>query len=345
MDCVGGNPGGAVTLFSGDGGIGKSQLMLQLLASTALGRPWLGLPVRRCKCMGVFCEDDADEVHRRLDRILASYSASYADLGDLRLICRVGEDNVLVEFRDQWSAGKTTPFYGDLLQLVLDQGCELLVLDSLHEFFAGNESSRPQARSFMTALRSIALEMRGAVIVILHPSVAGRQNGSGEAGSTAWHNASRSRLYFTAPKRDDDEPDKTYRELKTMKSNYGASGAVIRLQWFDGVFVVQDAERAPINIVDKIDFDNRALAEMRKMIDEGAKLPADPAARNAFVNAVRKREGFRQIKQPTMIACQGRLILTKRAVVVEIGPPSKRTSYVRPAEARYAREVTEGSNS
>ena len=327
-------PEGYVTMISGDGGVGKSLLMLQLLVSAALGKPWLGLPVRRCKCIGVFCEDDADELHGRLDSILKSYDATYADLGDLRLVCRVDEDNLLMEFHDQWSAGKVTRFYGSLRQLVLDHGCELLVLDSLHDFFAGNENSRPQAHQFIVALRALAREMKGAVAITMHPSVAGRANGTGDAGSTGWPATVRSRLYLTNPQRQGVE-DLDYRELKNMKANYGRRGNVICMRWESGVFVVDDVEPMPLKTVDPQDFDNRALAEMRAMIVGGAQLSANFAASNAFVNALRKRPKFLRVKQPEAIACQERLIESKRAVLVTVGPPSRSRVYIRPTDVAY----------
>ena len=54
-----------VTMLGGDGGVGKSLLAQQLLTSCAVGQTWLGLEAKPCKALGVFCEDDADEIHRR----------------------------------------------------------------------------------------------------------------------------------------------------------------------------------------------------------------------------------------------------------------------------------------
>lgn len=45
-------PWGCVTALYGDGGTGKSLLAQQLLTSVATGTPFLGLPVRQCKCWG-----------------------------------------------------------------------------------------------------------------------------------------------------------------------------------------------------------------------------------------------------------------------------------------------------
>lgn len=236
-------PEANVTMLGGDGGLGKSLLALQLLVACAIGKPWLGYPARRCKAVGVFCEDDRDELHRRLADVLRHYGASFGDLEDLTLVSRAGDSNLLLTFPDQWQEGETTAFYSQIEHLVREVGTELLVLDSLHDLFGGNENSRPHARQFVNELRTLAVAMqgRGAVLLTAHPSLSGRNSGSGEAGSTAWNNAVRSRLYLTAARQDDAEgPDRDYRELRTKKANYGASGNVTKLRWREGVFLRDD---------------------------------------------------------------------------------------------------------
>ncbi len=42
-----------VTMLSGDGGLGKSQLALQLLINAAVSRHWLGYPTLAYKTLGV----------------------------------------------------------------------------------------------------------------------------------------------------------------------------------------------------------------------------------------------------------------------------------------------------
>src|SRR6202041_1010035 len=54
-----------VTGFYGDGGVGKSLLAQQLQTGTALGSSWLGLPVEDIASLGVYCEDDDEELWRR----------------------------------------------------------------------------------------------------------------------------------------------------------------------------------------------------------------------------------------------------------------------------------------
>ena len=103
----------------------------------------------------------------------------------------------------------------------------MLVLDSLHDIFAGEENRRVQARQFVQGLREIAREIDGVVLLSAHPSLSGRNSGTGESGSTAWNNAVRSRLYLT----EADEQAGATRILKTMKANYGPPGRPKTTRW------------------------------------------------------------------------------------------------------------------
>lgn len=233
-------PRGAVTMLGGDGGVGKSLLAMQLLTAAAIGKPWLGTAVTHCRALGVFCEDDPAELHIRQSRICEAMGADLGDLENLQLISRVGEDNVLMSVDRYNKPAGASPFFVQLLEQAKAFGAELLVLDSLHDLFAGNENSRPEARQFINLLRQIALEIDGAVVLCAHPSMSGLQSGSGNSGSTAWNNAVRSRLYLTRPNDDNAEQDPDSRILKTMKANYGRMGSILELRYEDGVFVRTD---------------------------------------------------------------------------------------------------------
>src|SRR5438874_7073424 len=62
-------PANTVTLLSGDGAVGKSTLALQLGTARALGRDWIGTVPTPGRTLHLSAEDDADELHRRLDDI------------------------------------------------------------------------------------------------------------------------------------------------------------------------------------------------------------------------------------------------------------------------------------
>ena len=231
-----------VTMLAGDGGLGKSQIALQLLIACALGKPWLGVEVPHVKTLGVFCEDDEDELHRRMALILEHYGADFADLEDMALLSRVGLDNAMMQWENQYTAGDVTGFAGQVTNTATEFGAQLVVLDSLHDVFEGNENARPQARQFIASLRTIATETRGAVLLTAHPSLTGRSTGTGESGSTAWRNTVRSMVYLTKPEAADDEASADERVLKTMKANYGPMSGEIEIVWQDGLFVRRHGE-------------------------------------------------------------------------------------------------------
>ena len=256
-------------MLSGDGGIGKTLLSLQLAASAARHWSWLGIPTRPGRVLGVYCEDEEEELHRRLVDIAASMSCRLADLADFRLVSRVGKDNAIVSFgRDH--KGKTTPLFDEIGNIAKHYGCNIVEIDALHDVFEGDEINRSEARQFIGHLRRIAIAIDGAVVLNTHPSAAGLSSGSGTSGSTAWHNACRSRLYLTRPKGDEDgEADDTARVLKTMKANYAAGSADIELKWDRGVFVravdpgdpFHEAEAAFLDCLDETIRQGRYVSE------------------------------------------------------------------------------------
>jgi hypothetical protein len=91
-------PCGVVTGLYGDGGEGKSLIAQQLQTSTAIGKPWLGLPVEPVPSLGVYCEDEFAELFRRQQDINPSYGITFGDLEGVEWLPRYGMDNVLMTF-------------------------------------------------------------------------------------------------------------------------------------------------------------------------------------------------------------------------------------------------------
>lgn len=235
-------PVGAVTMLGGDGGLGKSLLALQLMTAAATGQRWLNMPTMKCKTLGVFCEDDPEELHIRVAGICEAIDVPLGDLDDMRLISRVGEDNLLQNVDKFGKSVGESNFYRQLVECIRDFGAQLIVMDSLHDLFGGNENVRTEARQFISMLRRIATMQNGAVVLCSHPSAAGLSSGSGVSGSTAWNNAVRSRLYLSRPNSDDPDADPDKRILSTKKSNYGQALGNIELKYAAGVFVRTDDE-------------------------------------------------------------------------------------------------------
>jgi RecA-family ATPase len=242
-------PQGYVTGLYGLGGVGKSLLAQQLMTSVALGRPWLGLPTPSVRALGVFCEDDEDELHRRQEDINRVYGCEFEDLESMRLVSRLGSNNLFMTF--EGGQPHLTPFFYQVLEEAEAFGARLLIVDTVADTFGGNENDRAQARQYVqAALGHIARAIDGAVLACAHPSQAGINSGTGESGSTGWDASFRSRLYLAKPKTEEGEaPDPDARVLARKKANYAARDESIPIRWKDGVFIT---EREPSGMMGSI---------------------------------------------------------------------------------------------
>ena len=270
-------PVGQVTLIAGDGGVGKTLLAQQLATACATDRPWLGLPVTRCKALCIFCEDDQGELHRRQAAINKSYGVDFADLEHMQWVSRPGDDNALVAFETYEAMGEPTEFFQQVHDWMQDFGAQLLVLDSLHDLFPGNENNRVHARRFISLLSHFARDTAGAVVLTAHPSMSGLSSGLGTSGSTAWNNAVRSRLYLRRPEEDgDSKSDDDERILRRMKANYASSRDQIDLDWSDGVLRRRPEPGSLEQRVRKRQIDQFIFTQIAAAWDRDMPLTAEP---------------------------------------------------------------------
>jgi RecA-family ATPase len=263
-------PKGVVSSLSGDGGMGKTLLAQQLLYAAGLGEKWLGIDVPPTRGLGVFCEDDEDELHRRHNAIKADLGHAVGNpFTDTWVWPRVGHDNLLVTF-DKEGKPQISPFFAQIMRHVMEKKIGLLVLDTIADLFGGNEIIRAQVNYFIKAVcGSLIKQAKDAgfvltIVLLSHPSQAGRNSGSGESGSTAWNNAVRARLYLTRP--EDGLPEQ--RVLTRKKSNYSASGDDVKLDliWTDGV--LKAAANAKISSVAIASVENQIIQMVERAWDE-----------------------------------------------------------------------------
>ena len=71
-----------VGLFSGEGAVGKSILLMQLGVAHVLGKDWLQTLPELGPFLYLNAEDEDDELHRRTAAVAAHYGASLAKLKD-----------------------------------------------------------------------------------------------------------------------------------------------------------------------------------------------------------------------------------------------------------------------
>jgi hypothetical protein len=180
-------PDETVTLLYADGGTGKSYLKLQLAVARALAKEWIGLLPEPGRTLVLSTEDDLDEMWRRIEGMLPFFSASMADLGDIRLVDLVGENSVL----GLLTRGiiEPTPMYDALDRYMADFKPGLVELDVLADLFSGEENNRPQVTQFVGLLKRLCRKHHCAALLLAQPSLTGMNTGSGTSGSTGWSNS------------------------------------------------------------------------------------------------------------------------------------------------------------
>ena len=248
-------PAGRVALLTGQGGVGKSRLVMQLAAGTASGGDtdedaWIAAPkdtlslgsaVEPAGSPVVYAswEDEPDEIWRRLSEIsgeaapwvtpertrqlhvadMAGHGPIWAPEGGSRHISTMATlTGVGYELRKQCE----------------ELGARLLVLDPLAAAYAGDENARGLVRAFVSDWDAWGRANGCAVLLVAHPPKA---TGVAYAGSTDWQGAVRSMWTLEKSKRgrkpaknqEDNRPDEW--RLSCEKSNYGPRPEPLHLEW------------------------------------------------------------------------------------------------------------------
>lgn len=319
------------TLLSGEGAVGKTLIALQLSVAHVTGRDWLGALPERGPAIYLGCEDEADEIHRRLADIVKHYSVRFADLTDLHLISFAGKDAILAAAgRD--GIVKPTPLFERLYRTATRIKPKLITLDTVSDIFVGNENDRTQVRQFVALLRRLAIEANAAVILCSHPSLTGVSSGSGLSGSTGWHNSVRARMYLSAAKTDKgEEPDRDLRQLDFMKNNYGPLAEKILLRWRNGVFLPEPGTGSLERVAADRKVDDLFLALLRRFAKDGRKVSDKPGTSYAPWH-FSKEPAAKGVSKNALADAMRRLFAANSIRVVTEGPRSHPRSHITVVE-------------
>ncbi|QKK15610.1 AAA family ATPase [Rhizobium indicum] len=327
-------PSRQVTIVSGDGGVGKSLLALQIAAAGALGVETMGMHPSAGRVVYLGAEDEAEEFHRRLDDIVTAHGKSLSDLSDFRLV-PLADMDALLSVPDRRGNMQPTELYVDLVKMVNDFLPELIILDTAADLFGGDEIKRGQVRQFIGMLRKVAIPLNCAVVLLTHPSVSGMQSGTGSSGSTAWNNSVRSRLYMTRPEGKDADQD--LRFLTTKKSNYGSTGGEMKLRWKDGVFVLDDGKPSPGSALMNVRAE-RIFRDVLSAINRSGERVAKTKGLNYAPKVMAERPDVEGLSVKMLEAAMQRLIAAGELRVVMEGPPSKPRQRLILAAERFGAE-------
>lgn len=230
-----------ISLVVGAGGIGKTLLMMQIAACLALGRDFIDKVRMPRRVLMWCCEDDHDELWRRMVLIAEWLCVEFGDFEDrLIIVPRVGMDNVL--YTSEHHRPIFTPAFEELRTQANDYRADAVILDNVAQLYGGDENDRGEVTRFGNGLLGAH---RGRALALLgHPS---KQIGSEYSGSTAWPAVARAHhfLGYRLPDQpqDTEAVDESVRFFCRRKANYGPKD--YRRLTYQNSVLVPDAD-API---------------------------------------------------------------------------------------------------
>lgn len=287
-------PRRTVILFAGPPKIGKSLLIQQMLTALSVGQSWLGRECLQSRSFGLFCEDPQEELERRQSDINFHYGVTAGDFEtEYSWQSRDGKEAVLCEFERFSDRPKWTDLWHQLVTYVKDEGIKVVALDTAATCFAGNENFRNHTTGFLRGLQKLAIEIDGAVILSAHPS---RSTPNSYSGSTAWLASVRAGLSLGRPVDYDPETNEPrhVRVLRGLGTNYGAGVGAERLEFDHGVLVPTEPEqrlsgkRWPLTAIERNELKYRLLMGLKKVLQNGGKIPADVEKRDSMPNRARR---------------------------------------------------------
>jgi archaellum biogenesis ATPase FlaH len=231
-------PEGTVTLLSANGGVGKSNLSLQLGVAMAHGMSLFDIETKPSKVLILSGEDEARTVHFRVANICADLGLSMAELRDRLVVYDLTQADCVL-----WKDGGTTERMQWLADVTVASKANVVIIDNASDVFASNENDRTEVRGFMRALNLIANVTRAAVLLLAHVDKASVRGGAGLdsnttfSGSTAWNNSARSRWAMV---RDADTV-----VLRHEKCNLGPLQEELRIEFDPGAKVFKRFGTSP----------------------------------------------------------------------------------------------------
>jgi RecA-family ATPase len=313
------------SLFSGEGGAGKSLLMQMLCSAAPISRGWLDVVPEYGPGWLIDAEEDEKELHRREITISRHYEVPIADMikGGLRLMSLAGHDAIMASVS---RGGKVEPtaLYKQIFEEAGDVKPKIITIASAANVYAGNENVRTEVQQFCGLLTRMAIASHSAVILVSQPSNTGITSETGLSGTTQWHNAVRARAYLKSRKAEPGEqPDDDLREIVFKKNQYGKKADSLVLKWRDGLFLPLSG----VSSLDKAAVYEKAsevfLKLLRRFNEQNQDVGAVSGTNYAPSVFARHSDAAGLTSQQLAKAMQ-QLIDNKTIIVEPFGPPSKR---------------------
>jgi RecA-family ATPase len=319
-------PRRAVCLLSGEGGRGKSIILLQLAAAHVLGKDWLRSLPEPGPVVLINAEDEEGEIIRRLKPIVEHYGATFADLArDLHIFSLAGADPLLA-VPDRSGRIVATALYAELMTLVRAVQPICTMIDNVADVFGANEIERSVVRQFIALIRQCAIAGNGYVAMSSHPSLTGLASKTGLSGSTQWHNSVRARAWLHGVEANNGEAsDPDLRVLEFLKSNYSRLAETITLRWQNGLYVPVSRQGFLEEAAAHAAANDVFLALLDRFTRASDNVSNKPSANNYAPSrfAAEADAKAKHLNKAALEAAMRRLFAAEQIAVEPYGPPSR----------------------
>lgn len=234
------------------GGSSKSQWLLQLAVSVATGLPLAGhWHVSEPGNVIMLCaEDDQDEIHRRLHRIVDHFQQESHNLdalglkARLRVFSTIGVDTLLTK-RSPSGEVSGTGIVDRIALMAEDWGnVRLIIIDPASRFRGGEENSNEDATRFVQALETLAQRTAASVLIAHHTGKASydstnEPSQAASRGASALTDGLRWQMNLSSPRSNqlkqigvskDTSAPGSYLVATVTKTNYTAYPAPVILE-------------------------------------------------------------------------------------------------------------------
>src|SRR5882762_7120497 len=323
-------PLGEAGLLNGHGGAGKTLLGCQIAVGVNMHTDCVGFAVEHGGPVLIYsAEEPQEELHRRLDVILASRNKRLGDLKGFRIYCPPPTETMLT------TVGRDGLVRPTMTMLRLEKTIEtlrpvLVTIDHVSIAFGGSEIDRSIVGQNVGFMKRLAGICGSAVLGFQHVSFSGMNSDEGSSGSTQWHNAARARMWLRGVK--DDETSEL-RELVIKKQNYGKDGQKHLLRWQKpGLFVPVGTPSLLERASEESKVDSAYLDCLRAIEGQGRRV-GPYTGRNYAPATFEGMPQARDCKSKVLTAAQERLFASGKIVAIQIGSPSKQVTIIKRKEA------------
>jgi hypothetical protein len=227
---------GTAFQLNGDGGMGKTEIALQIMVGMTATGKMFKMPVEMGDCLFVSFEEPENEIRWRIDHLCHAFNIPSSSVKNLNILDLTGERDPWM-FKERDRQLQQTDRWTWLQKEFDSLRPKFIVMDNKTRFFGGNQNDAVLATTYAHHLELACRDFSTTIMPLAHVSLNQMQSGRGDSGSVAAGNAFRSRLFFNHgdPERKPDDVDGGARKLTVMKANASPVGTNFPFQWHKGL--------------------------------------------------------------------------------------------------------------